>query len=128
MLTGVEIIALVLAIVGIIKIFAILINKKVWYENVAIPFYKNAAISRTVLGLITIFLFYYLLKYFTIVEIFAVMALTSSLIALGFMTYAKDFSVVLKTMIANVRMGFPQYIYILIWFILSGWVIYSIFV
>ena len=70
MLIGVEIIALVLAIIGIIKIFAILINRKGWYERVAIPFYKNAAISRTVLGLITIFLFYYLLKYFSIVEIF----------------------------------------------------------
>ena len=126
MLTGIEIIALTLATVGLLKIFAVLINRKGWYQNVVTPFYNNSKLSMGVIGLFSVFLFFYLLNYFDIVQMFAIMAFTASFMAFGIMSYSKNILPSIKNII-NSKLGFLQYLYMVIWLVLSAWVLYSIF-
>ena len=124
-LTAVEIIALIFALAGLIKIVTIIINKKIWYKNVAKPIYSNSKFG-FVFVVFAVVIFYFLIQEFSIVQIFAVLAFSSLLIAIGFLSYREEFSKLVEKAYKEKLNGWI-WLYTLIWVILCVWVLIEIF-
>jgi hypothetical protein len=125
-LTAIEWIAVVMAVVGIIKILVILVNKKAWFENVVVPIYSRMAVTSVVFLVLAGVVFYYLLQTLDIVTIFAVMAFTALFMGAGLVSYSKDIGAFVKKIYKQKFSGW-LWLYILIWLALSVWVLWEVF-
>lgn len=125
-LTPIETIAAVFAVLGVVKLVVLLINKRAWIKNVAVPLYGNPAGASVVFVILAIFLFYYILQELSIVQIFAVMALTGILMGLGFLLYSNEMIAFARKIYKKKFSGW-LWLYIIIWLLLSIWVLYEIF-
>ncbi|MEK6835777.1 MAG: hypothetical protein AABX55_02025 [Nanoarchaeota archaeon] len=125
-LTPIEIIALIFVLLALLKIIVIVINKKAWYNNVVKPVYSGGALTTVIFIVLAFIIFYYLLQELSIVQIFAVVALSSMLIGLGFLANSKELISVLQKAY-NKKLSAWVWLYTLIWFILLLWVLYEIF-
>jgi len=110
-LSALETIATIFIVIALIKIIVITFNKKVWYNSVAKPIYKNSQVSTLVFVALALIMFYYVLKELTLTQLIAVMALTSSLMALGFLQYSGDITQFLSKTY-NKKIGSWQWFYI----------------
>jgi hypothetical protein len=126
-LTAVEIIALVFAVLALVKIIVIIFNKDWWYEKVVKNVYTGNEKISVVLLILGLVVFYYLVRAMSIVEIFAVMAFTGILIGIGFFTYSKEVLSLAKKVYAKKLSGW-MWVYIVIWVALSVWVLYSVLI
>lgn len=124
--TALEIISLIFVILGLIKLLFVVINKKIWLNNIVKPFYKNSGISSLILAILAIIIFYFLIQELNIVQIFAVIAFSSLLIALGFLRFSKDMSKIIEKAY-NKRLDLGSLLYIALWLALLLWALYSIF-
>ena len=88
--TALEVIALIFAVISLIKIIVILVNKIGWYNNVVKPVYTNSVISRMIIALLAVVVFYYLAQELSIIQIFSVVAFTGLLMALSFLSFSKE--------------------------------------
>ena len=125
-LSALETIATIFIVIALIKIIVITFNKKVWYNGVAKPIYKNSQVSTLVFVALALIMFYYVLKELTLIQLIAVMALTSSLMALGFLQYSGDITQFLSKTY-NKKIGSWQWFYIIFWVILLVLTLYEIF-
>ena len=125
-LTSIEIIAALFAVIALIKIVVIVINRRWWYKHVTNPIYGNPAVSGVIFAVLAIIILYFLLQELSIVQIFAVLAFAGILIALGFLPYWKIVGPALKKRHSQGFNGW-QWLYIIIWFLLVLWVLYAIF-
>ena len=124
-MTPIEIIAAIFAIVGLIKIIVILINKKNWLP-VTKAVYGNSGTSSIIFFILAIIVFYYLIQAFTIVEIVAVVAFISLIMGLAFLQTSKDvLSMANKAL--NKKFTGWMWIIIIIWLILLVWTLYTLF-
>jgi hypothetical protein len=124
--TSIEIIAGVFAVVALIKIFTIIINKKIWFNYIVKPIYGNPSTSSVVFGILSLVILYYLLKELTVTQIFATVAFSSMLIVFGLLTFAKDLMPSL-TKIYKEKFNLSAWVQTIFWMILSAWVLYGIF-
>jgi len=124
-LTPIEIIAVVFAVLGLIKIGIIIINVKAWMPVTKTVYGNPKVVSPIVLGLAAI-VFYYLIQSLTIVEIVAVMAFTSLIFAIGFLHVGKDLTKMTNKMVKN---GLSSWMwgYMLLWSVAMAYVIYGVF-
>lgn len=116
--------ALFLAVFVLIKLAVISVNPKSWMKFSKSLFTKpwlTTSIS-LILGLVVL---YYLLVEITIVQIFAVMLFLSLLIAAGMVHFSKDFHKIANKNIEEKIKG--SWLTIIIWFLLSVWVLFSLF-
>jgi len=125
-LTAIEWIATILAVVGIIKILVIVVNKKAWFDKVSMPMMKKPKAMGVVMLVLAAVVFYYLYQSVDIVTIFAVMAFTSLLVGFGMMSFAKDLGGIAKKVYSQ-KFGLSIWIYTLVWLALSFWVLYEVF-
>lgn len=126
MLTGIEIIAGIFALAGLIKIVTILINKNWWFRNVSERVYGNQRLTGFVFFVLAVVVFYFLIQELNLVQILAAVAFGSLLTALAFLSFSKELLDLGKKIISkkfNIWMKF----YILIWIVLLAWVLYEIF-
>lgn len=124
-MTPIQIMALILAVFGGIKILVLLMNPKSWLSFVK-TIYKNPGIA-TIVGLIIAGAsLWYLLKYMTIVHVFAAMLFTSALMMVGFMAYPKEMMTLAEKVLDKNCLKKGRLITI-IWIVLLVWVIYAIF-
>ncbi len=122
---SVEIIALILAIVIIIKLLIVLFSPRSWF-NFSKGLYKSPAVLFVVELILAVIVFYFLLQSFTIVEIMAVVAFGTLLTGMGFALYAKEIMGLASKMLGKTtlkRMWFP----ILIWLALAVWTLVALF-
>ena len=121
---SIEIFALILAVICVVKIMFVVINPRGWLKLVK-PIYNYRIISLVFLFLAGLVL-YSLIKSFTIVQIFAVALFTSLLMASGFVVYGPEMIRVAEKM---TKKPFSVYIWIalLVWLALSVWVLFSLF-
>ena len=124
--TAIEWIALILSVLGLLKLVFVIFNKTAWYNGVTKKVYGNRAVSAIVFVLLALVIFYYLIQEMNIVQIMAVVAFSSLLTGLGFLYFSKELLSVLDKAI-NKKFGFGMWIYILIWIILFVWTLWSIF-
>ena len=123
-MTAIETIAVIFAALGIIKIVVIMVNKNFWINKVSLPIY-GSKLSSWILGILALVIFYYLVQVFSMVEIFAVMAFTSLLMGASLMAYSSELTSLVKKF-AKKKFGTWMWIYMLIWLLLSAWVLYSV--
>ena|SRR3989344_967481 len=125
-LMPIEIIAFIFIVIALLKIVVVIFNKKIWYNNVAKPVYDNPDISTFVFIVLALVMFYYILKDLMLKEVIAVIALTSILMALGFLQYQKELMPLINK-IYNKNLTTWQWIYIVFWVLLLVLALYEIF-
>ncbi len=123
--TAIELIALIAAILTLIKIGVVALNKKIWFNKVTKKVYgsKNSACIFFIILAVVIFIF--LLQSLTLVEIFACMTLSFVLLALGFIQFNKD-TIKFGERIMKKKFPVSAIIYIIFWVILAIAVIYQV--
>lgn len=122
---AVEIIALVVSILIIVKLLVISFSPKSWY-SLTKGLYKSSIVLFVVELILAGVVFYYLLQSFTIVEIMAVITLGALLTGMSFALYAKEFMGLVGKMLGKgtlKRMWLP----ILIWLALAVWTLVELF-
>jgi len=125
--TPVEIIALVIIIFSVIKMFVLLVNPKSWMNFAKGIYAKPNVTSFGAFVLGAIVLYYLIQSGITIVEILAVTAFVSLLIMIGL---AKEIGPLIKKYEAMIKKGnlWKEYwFYILIWVILLAWGVWELF-
>ena len=123
--TPIEIIALLFIILGLIKLIVISINKKSWLP-VPLKIYSNRKTSSIIFVILAAIIFYFLIQELSIVQIVAVMAFSSLLIGLAFLTKSKEFLSLTKKAY-NSKLSPAVIVYTLFWLALMLWALYEIF-
>lgn len=125
-MTPIQIMALIVAVLGGIKLLVILIDPKIWLKKVVKPIYANPMFA-SVLGLLIAGVsLYYLNKSFTIVQIFSVMVFFMGLMLMSFATVSKEMIVLADKVLKKdclKRFWLPT----LVWILLLIWVFYALF-
>jgi len=125
--TSIEIIALVLLIVGLVKMVVLLINPKSWM-NFAKGLWKNKVVFRLVVLILAAVVLYFLIQSgFTIVQVFAVTAFVALLLAIGLADPIKRIIPVYEKQIKDRTLWKENWLYILIWLALMVWVVIELF-
>jgi hypothetical protein len=124
--TAIEIIAATLAILGIIELIFILIAKQGYLDNVIKPALNNINVISFILIIIGIVIFYFLIQELTIVQIYAVVAFSAILMGVMLFQYSNDLMPLVERVYKENFSGL-MWIYIIIWLVLSLWVLYVIF-
>ncbi|MBU1252677.1 MAG: hypothetical protein KJ905_02315 [Nanoarchaeota archaeon] len=118
MLTSIEIIALVLIVVAVVKVFVLLVNPKAWM-SFARGVYKNPAVTSLVALILAAIVFYYLIQNgMTIVQILAAAAFVALLFGVGL---AGEIPYLLKKYEGLIKKGNlwkDFWLYTLLWMIL----------
>ena len=124
--TPVEIIALVLIVVSVIKIAVLLVNPGSWMNFAKNLYSKPKAVSTVALILAAIVLFY-LLQEMSIVQILAVTAFVILLVLIGL---AKEVGPLIKKYEVIIKKGNlwkENWLYTLIWIVLLVWGLWELF-
>ncbi|MEK6841129.1 MAG: hypothetical protein AABX45_00870 [Nanoarchaeota archaeon] len=125
-LTAIQTIAFIFILFGLIKILVVIFNKKIWYNNIVKPIYSSQGISTFVFIVLALILLYYILKGFSLTQVFAVIALTSVLIVLGFLQHSKELIPVFAKLY-NKKITSWRWVYIIFWVILMVLALFEIF-
>ena len=124
-----QITVLLLAILVVIKFLVLAIKPKAWL-NFAKSIYSNPLIAGLVEVILAAVLFYYLLIQLSILQIMAAVTLGALLTALGFTIYGKEMLPFVGKLLRNKKVLWsPRAWFVwLIWLVLIGWAVYTIFV
>ena len=124
--TPVEIIALFIIVIGLIKIAVLLVNPKSWINFAKNLYSKPKAVSTVALILAAI-VFYYIIQEISIVQILAVTVFVFLLMMIGM---AKEIQPLIKKFEPQINKGTiwkDYWLYTLIWVILLAWGIKELF-
>jgi len=127
MLETIEIFALIIAVLVLVKILVILIKPKAWM-NFAESLWKMPMLVMIV-GLILagVVLYYLMQSGIGLVQIFGVMLFVVLLSAVTMAVYAKDFISMAKKLVKDRQFMSKGWLPILIWVVLAVWVLIEIF-
>jgi hypothetical protein len=123
--TAIEWIALVLAVLVLVKIIVILVSKKSWLP-VTKKVYGSPGIWGFVFLILAAIVFWFLIQELSIVQIVAVGALISLLMGVGIMGYSKDVLPFIDKVLKKSFNGWT-WLSIIIWIVLSLWVLWELF-
>lgn len=126
-MTPIEIIALIVAVLTIIKLIVILKDPSVWMRKVSLPLLKSGKTGIVVSLILAGLVLKYLLESLTIVEIYAVMAFVMLLVATGFMAYPKKMASLIEQFGKDKHLIEKSWLQILVWLVLSIWVLKELF-
>lgn len=124
-MTLIEIMALIIVILGAVKIIVILIKPRSWAKVVNLV-YEKPAVTMIVALLLAMIVLKYLLTELTIVQIFAVMLFLALLMAVGVASYAKETTSLANKLLKDRHVLKKGWLAILIWIILMIWVLYEL--
>jgi hypothetical protein len=124
---AIETIAFVFAVVALIKIIVLFIDKNKWHKKVVKPAFENSEFISAAFLILSIFLLWVLLQEFTMVQIFAVLAFFGSLMGFGFFQYSKELMAFAEKAYKKEFDGY-QLLHVLIWWILAMWVLFELLV
>ena len=125
-LSSIEVMALILAVIGIIKVVVILVNPSAWRGVIRTVYGSRGMLTivSLVFGAVTL---YYLLKELTIVQIFASMLFLMFVMLLAVSAYSKQLLAFYDTLLKDRAVIAKAWVAIIVWAILTVWVLYSIF-
>jgi hypothetical protein len=118
--------AIILAVLALIKLFVILIKPRAWLPVVEF-FYNKPNITMIVSAILAAVTFCYLIKELTLVQIFATMLFTSLLAMVTVSVYSKEIISVAKKMLKDRKLLSKAWLSIIIWIILSILVLKELF-
>ena len=122
-----EILALILISITLIKLLTFLIDPKIWYRFLE-GFYRDTTIASFIAFVLAIVVLYFLLQAgVTIVEILAVCLFIALLIVIGLAKYANDLIPWIKNqdIVAVLK---EVWLYTLVWLLLIAWGVGEIFI
>ncbi len=122
---SVEIIALIVSILIIVKLLIISFSPRSWMKF-AKGFYKSSMGLFVVELILAVIVFYFLLQSFTIVEIMAVITLGALLTGMTFALYANEMRGLINKMLAGSVLR-KLWLPILIWLALAVWTLVALF-
>lgn len=125
-MTPLEIIALILVLIGIIKLIVILRNPISWYHFVR-DIYSNPTVTGIVAFILGAIILYYLLQEVNIIQIFAVLAFFSMFMLMGWAAYSKEFLPLAKKVLTQKNILLRSWPTTLIWVLLTVWVLWAIY-
>ena len=124
--SAIEIAALALVILGLIKLVILSFNAKTWIKVVK-TIYGNPVVTFTVELVLAVVLFYYLLQQFTIVQIMSVIALGALLTGMSLAVYGKETSAWASKILKKKSLVRKAWLPILIWLGLTVWTLIELF-
>lgn len=124
---SVEIIALIMVLVGLVKMIVLLVKPRNWLEKVVKPVYSNGKITKLVALVIAVVVLNFLREELTIVQIFAVFAFVSPIMAIGFAPYGKELTAMAQKVLQDKNMLKKSWLSIWVWLVLSVWVLRELF-
>ena len=122
-MTPIEIIALLVALLTVIKVIVLLINKEAWMR-VPEAIFKQPMVTMIISLILSLVVLYYLLAEITIVQIFAVIGFLMFLIMSMFAAYSKEVMAMANKLIKSKDMFGRSWLPSLIWLAMSVWVLY----
>ncbi len=125
--TPIEVMALILIIVGAIKLVIVVVNPKIWLNSVVKKVWARPALTMVVSLVLAGTSLYYLTLELSIVQILAVMLFTALLVAVGITTYSKEVIAVAEKLLKGKSILKRSALYIIIWIILLIWGLYTLF-
>jgi len=126
-MTPIEIIALVVIVIGILKILILLIDP-LYAMTLSLKILRHRKLSQIFSLIFGGVVLYYLLKEgIGIIYILAVAGFLFCLIYLGLVAHLPDIVVEYKSRIKRGKLWQESWLYVLIWLFLIGWGIYALF-
>lgn len=125
-MAAIETLAVILALVILIKFVVILINPKSWVKLVHVMLKSKAVVSIIYL-ILAVIIGYYLLQSLTIVQIGAVMLFTAFLYGLAFIPFM-DGILPIRKVLQKGKIWSKAWLAIAIWAIIAIWILYAVFV
>lgn len=122
-----EIIAVLVVALFAIKMLVVMVNPRIWHRKVVKPVYGNAKVSMWVMVVLAAVILYYLLQEINIVQIFAATAFVTMLMGIGVLAFSKDILDLADRMLRKKNILKRAGLSILIWTVLSIWVLWTIF-
>ncbi len=125
-MTPIQIMALIVAVLGAIKLIVIVIDPKIWLKKVVKPIYANTMLASLIGLIIAGVSLYYLKQTMTIVDIFAVMLFFFGLMLMSFAVMSKEMVALADKVLRKdglMRFWLPM----LVWILLLIWVFYALF-
>ena len=122
----VDVMALVVAFVVIIKLLVVIIKPKAWL-GVVKPIYKYPILLGFVSLVLAAFSLLYLLEELTIVQIFAVILLLVFLAGMTLAAYARELVSFGQKLLKDRRVVDKAWVSIIVWILLAVWVLYILF-
>ncbi|MFQ5662175.1 MAG: hypothetical protein ACE5F2_02915 [Candidatus Paceibacteria bacterium] len=126
-MTAIETIALIAAIVTIIKILVVMKDPSIWMRKVSLPVLKSGKTGVAISLILAAVVLWYLLESLTIIDIYAVAAFISLLIMTGFMAYPKKMATMMEQFGKDKHLIEKSWLQILVWLALSVWVLKVLF-
>jgi hypothetical protein len=124
-MTPIEIFALILAVLAVVKIIVLFANPKSWLSVVRAVYTRPVLTSITALILAALVLKYLLVE-LSIVQIFAVMLFLALLMVIGFAAYSKEMLELLEKILRDKNVE-KAWLAIIVWLILVSWVLSTLF-
>ena len=125
-MTPVEIMALVVILLGVIKLIVIAINPKSWV-GVIDSVYSKPMLTTFVSLILGALVLWLLLKEITIVQIFGTMLFFMLLMLFGLSMYTKEFMPMVKKLMKQKGLLKRAWLLLVIWIALLIWVIAALF-
>ena len=126
-LTPVEIIVVIFAVIGLIKMLSFLVSKTWWMDNVSSKVLGNGKVTGLIFVVLATVVFYYLQLEMSITQIMGGVVFGALLYGLVFLAYSKDLMNLANKIVKGGFNGWMK-LYMLIWVILLVWVLYVIFI
>jgi hypothetical protein len=122
-MTPIQIMALIVALIGAIKIIILLTNPGSWMKVVR-QIYGNKAIA-TIAGIVIAGVsLNYLLKVMSIVHVFAAFLFFAGLMMIGFAAYSPETMTFASKLLNNKNFLKKSWLSLIIWIALLAWVLY----
>jgi len=126
-MTPIEIMALVMAVVGLIKMTYITISPKSWMPVVRAVYGGNGQVLQWIGLALTIGTLYYLLQVLTIVELFASMWFLVAIMLIGIGAFSKDLLAFAEKLYKRKDMLSKCWMSMAVWVVLCLWVLKELF-
>ena len=125
-MTPIQIMALIVTVLGAIKMLVIIVDPKIWLKKVVKPIYVNPMVASLIGLIIAGVSLYYLKQTMTIVDIFAVMLFFMGIMLMSFASMSKEMLALADKALKKgclTRFWLPM----LVWILLLIWVFYALF-
>lgn len=125
-LAALEVMALIVVVLGAVKLFVLMTNPGSWMKVIK-AVYSNPNVAVMLALLFSAITLWYLLKSVTVVQIFATMLFVMFFMWMGFAAHPKETMEFANKLYHKHDIFRRHWLSILIWLVLMVWVVYSIF-
>ena len=123
----IEIMAIIVAVLGLVKLFFVATNPKAWLKVVDFVFAKPNVTS-AVSALLALIVLFFIIQEITIVQIFAVVLFVMLLILVKASAYAKEIKDLGYKILKDKNTIKKVWLAVVAWLILILWLFYEVFI